>query len=142
VDRSQASAISLPSEFVSVQRARQWVADRLCDVDGDVRDDVVLAASELVTNAVRHGLGGDVRVEVSAVPSLVTLSVTSRAAPVELPVPESWTQPSPAAESGRGLAIVRQVSSRVEVDHRDGSVTVRVVRDRPPVPDVRATDRP
>jgi len=60
--------IELEPAFENVAAARRFVADRLGGVaaDAGIVDDLRLAASELVTNAVEHGLqtgGGTVQIE-------------------------------------------------------------------------------
>jgi anti-sigma regulatory factor (Ser/Thr protein kinase) len=80
-------------------------------------DSCVLTVSELVTNALRHGLPplglvmrrrkGDVRIDVS----------DARPEPLETMSPP---QPEGSAESGRGLAIVRAVADHVGSEHIPG----------------------
>ncbi|MBF8188432.1 ATP-binding protein [Nonomuraea sp. K274] len=83
---------------------RRWLGD-----DHPAVDDVVLAASELMTNAIRHS---DARpYDLIG----VTLSVTEEMVYLEVRDPGSafsgpHIRQEPAAEDGRGLLIVREIS--------------------------------
>jgi len=57
---SDAASCSLPARYEAVREARQFTRLTLGQWDMDDRfDDVCLVVSELVTNALRHGLSGD-----------------------------------------------------------------------------------
>ncbi|MGW0068308.1 ATP-binding protein [Streptosporangium sandarakinum] len=98
----------LPGVRDSVSRARSEVRRWLGD-DHPAIDDVVLAASELVTNAIRHSDAG---------PSDfigLTLSATEEAVYVEVNDPGSLlsgphVRKESYAEDGRGLLIIREIS--------------------------------
>ncbi|GGR86296.1 ATP-binding protein [Streptomyces humidus] len=112
---SDAASCALPTRFEAVREARQFARRTLGQWDvGDRLDDVCLVVSELVTNALRHGLSSE---DVQVVQD-------HRHAPVRLHLMR-WTErlvcavrdPSPdsplpregedfAAESGRGLFLV------------------------------------
>lgn len=95
-------------EIPEIPRCRRFVAQVLEAHGTCADDDVLLVASELVTNAVRHGAGfaelsvemdgEDVRIEV----------VDGGHAELHLPRPV----PPPSAVGGRGLLLVRDVSRR------------------------------
>ncbi|MGW4020815.1 ATP-binding protein [Streptomyces sp. NPDC005009] len=114
---SDASSCALPARYEAVREARQFTRKTLDQWDlGDRFDDVCLVVSELVTNALRHGLPAD----------------TPRSAAPDLPVRlhlMRWTErlvcavrdpseDSPvaresddfSAESGRGLFLVESFS--------------------------------
>ncbi|MFC8392440.1 ATP-binding protein [Streptomyces sp. CB02400] len=114
---SDASSCALPARYEAVREARQFTRKTLDQWDlGDRFDDVCLVVSELVTNALRHGLPVD----------------TPRSAAPDLPVRlhlMRWTErlvcavrdpsdDSPvaresddfSAESGRGLFLVESFS--------------------------------
>lgn len=84
----------------------------------DVSDAVQLIASELVTNALHHG-GGTADISLSRRPGVVRVEVRDNGPgePRLLDVPAD-------SESGRGLAIVAQLSSAWGVDHRGDGKTV------------------
>ena len=107
----------LPNDDTAPGQARQEVKRALTLwALPEVIDDAVLAASELVTNAVLHGLppiGMRLRRQVG----LVRLDVQDGRPEVSGPL----RRPDEPAESGRGLDIVRQVcdhmgSSRIAGD--------------------------
>lgn len=84
-------------------------------------DDVVLATSELVSNALEHGTGGDVEVHVSVAADAVELCVTSPSAEV----PRLRSGPAPAhAVRGRGLSIVDTLADRMRITGNGGEVAV------------------
>jgi anti-sigma regulatory factor (Ser/Thr protein kinase) len=107
--------VELPPRPASAAEARRFVAKALKSVDPQVRDVGVLLASELVTNALLYAQGR------------ITVRVT--------PVDHAWRvavhDGSPAdvrprhvgleATSGRGLALVEQLSTSWGVEHPDGS---------------------
>ena len=102
-----------PPTAASVAQVRRMVADQLEDVGPSCRDAVVLIASELATNVVRH-----VRT-----PYVVELVVGD---PIRIEVTdlEPWgrfLRPAhPGAETGRGLLFVSALATRWGVDWRDG----------------------
>lgn len=107
-------------EFVSttesIGEARDFVQRVLRDdaVDEATLDDVTLAVSELVTNAVVHGAGGPVTVRIETGQDEVVFCVRSTGGP--LPDPATWTSPGTSGRTGRGLAIVRAVADTVAVE--------------------------
>ena len=110
VDRS-AWTQTFPSEWASVRLARQFVRSALRHppaVPRDVVCDVELAVSELTTNGIRHGSGDPVTVGLEMDPHRVTMSVISTLASDHRDDP---TACAPSGEVGRGIGIVRAVSS-------------------------------
>lgn len=101
-------------------------------------DSVVLAASELVTNAVRHGRP-PVSLRLRRRPEQVRLEVHD-ADPAE--PPGAHGEAVPDAESGRGLGIVRALADEVGVDQvaDDGKIVRAAFTVRQP--DERAQDEP
>jgi anti-sigma regulatory factor (Ser/Thr protein kinase) len=100
----------------SIGEARDFVRMVLRDdvVDEATIDDVTLAVSELVTNAVVHGAGGSVIVRIETAPDEVVCGVRSTGG--SLPDPATWTSPGTSDRTGRGLAIVRAVADTVAVE--------------------------
>ena len=83
-----------------------------------------LVASELIANAVLHGVG-PITVSVDARDGAVTLEVGDRGRGARLdgrPV-----MPGPDAPGGRGLPIVRALASDLDVDDGGGTTRVRAV---------------
>ena len=104
-------AIPLEIDVDAAARARRFVVEALTEWEmPDLADDAVLAASELVTNAVLHG-GPPVELRLAPVPGGVRVEARdgSRVSPVRpLPTTETMT--------GRGIALVEAVSARWGVD--------------------------
>src|SRR4051812_31930734 len=101
-----------PPTAESVAQVRRMVADQLQDMGQSCRDAVLLIASELATNVVRH-----VRT-----PYVVELHVRD---PIRIEVTDlepggRFLRPAdPDAESGRGLVFVSALAARWGVDWRD-----------------------
>ena len=122
-------AIRLAAVEASVPEARRLVGGALRRRTLPLRvvDDVVLATSELVSNAVLHGRGDDVAIAVRESAGAVEVSVTS-AGPADVGPVHSWSMPPPGAIGGRGLALVRSVVDRVDTATDGEQFTVTVVR--------------
>ncbi|WP_224058940.1 ATP-binding protein [Streptomyces kanamyceticus] len=120
---------ALPQEAASARRARKLTSAflarshrRRCEVTAERMDDVTLIVSELVANAVQHARGGcRLRVEVAG--DRVTVEVYDAS-----PVHPKVRRPNFVRESGRGLAMVRQLAQRLEVVGAPrGGKTVRAI---------------
>ncbi len=122
-------AIRLAAVEASVPEARRLVAGALLHrtLPRRVVDDLVLATSELVSNAVLHGCGDDVAIAVREADGSVEVSVTS-AGPADVGPVHAWSMPPPGAIGGRGLALVRSVVDRVDTTTDGEQFTVTVVR--------------
>jgi GAF domain-containing protein len=104
-------AMPLDSDVGAASRARRFVTQTLTDWDlGDLADDAVLAASELVTNAVLHG-GPPVEIRLLPVTGGVRVEARdgSRVSPVR-PLASSDNM------TGRGIALIEAISLRWGVD--------------------------
>lgn len=106
-----------PGREDQVRELRRWLAGLL--PGAPARDDVVLVAVELVTNAVRHtasGHGGLVMVEVTWYGPVVRVAVADGGAPHG---PQILAGPG-LEECGRGLHLVHALAARTGVsgDHR------------------------
>jgi anti-sigma regulatory factor (Ser/Thr protein kinase) len=95
-------------DIPEIPRSRRFVADVLQRSGIPVTDSVLLVASELVTNAVRHG-HGEVELRVDLDGDHVRLEVLDDGH-VAVRVPRQV--PAPTAVGGRGLQLVRDVSKR------------------------------
>ena len=100
----------LPDDLTAAQVARRHVAAELerASVDDEIVEDTVLVASELAANAVRHG-APPVTLTLEQRGDRVRVSVRDRGSGTDPRVPA----PSDTAGSGRGLAMIQQIS----VDH-------------------------
>ncbi|MDQ0379458.1 ATP-binding protein [Amycolatopsis thermophila] len=96
----------LPEEAPAAGQAREFTSSalRAWQVPDDTREDVVLAASELVTNAVEHG-HGEVTVVLRQCEDRLTLRVWDD--DVQVPVPRARDRDP---MRGNGLVIVEAVS--------------------------------
>ncbi len=97
-----------PGEGCELGVLRRWLAPLL--PPGQARDDLVLVATELASNAICHtasGRGGWFAVEVTLCRSLVRIGVTDNGGAGQPRVIED-----PAAERGRGLLLVRALALR------------------------------
>ncbi len=105
-----------PGDRRQLGELRRWLAELLPRCNA--RDEVVSVAVELGTNAVKFtssGRGGRFTVEISWRGETVRVAVADGGAPTEPRVIED-----PLSEHGRGLLMVRALSTRVGVcgDHR------------------------
>ena len=119
------ASVAVPHERTGVRIARHAFADQLdrLGVAPEDRDDAMLVLSELVSNAVKHAAplpSGEIRVRWEVADDLLHIEITDGGA---------GTRPhaSVAALSslgGRGLDIVRTVSTKWGVTEGEDSVTV------------------
>jgi anti-sigma regulatory factor (Ser/Thr protein kinase) len=94
-------------------------------------EDLRLAVSELVANAVRHaGLaaGQPIRLSGRVTDSSVVVTVADGGPGFTFDPGAGW---DPTAEGGRGLLVVTAVSERLLIDPEGGRVTVEVSRRSP-----------
>lgn len=126
--------IELEPAFENVAAARRFVAERLTErlngvgVDQCVVDDLRLAASELVTNAVEHGNHLPVVVELEVDTGVVSLSVTSHSPQDRVAPVSEWAVAGAGQITGRGLGIVRTLADGVSVSRGGGMLTITVER--------------
>ncbi|GAA1517223.1 hypothetical protein GCM10009677_58170 [Sphaerisporangium rubeum] len=106
--------VELPGTEISASTARAYARDLLTRSGYRRLDDVELLLTELVANSVTHSAsgrrdGGRITVEVTATHDRVYVTVTDEGGPGPLPVVPA--QGNGLAESGRGLWLVRELSS-------------------------------
>jgi anti-sigma regulatory factor (Ser/Thr protein kinase) len=97
-----------PGEERQLGVMRRWLASLLAA--GPARDDVILVATELASNAICHtasGQGGRFTVEITWWRSVVRVGVADCGGPAEPQVIED-----PQGERGRGLLLVSRLSLR------------------------------
>lgn len=102
-----------PGHEAELGSLRRWLAALLPDIPA--RDDVIVVAVELATNAVRHtasGHGGCFAVEVTwhARVAMLRVAVADCGGPTE---PEPPAHTDPLSEHGRGLQMVRDLAARI-----------------------------
>jgi serine/threonine-protein kinase RsbW len=126
--------ISLPSRASSLLDARRFVdgfAAR-AGFSSLARDDISLAVTEAVSNAIRHGSPGgeadhvDLQVELDETGMVVT--VRDHGSSFCPPNP-SLPDPAEFADHGRGLYIMDKLMDKVRFDYDRGTV-VRMVKKR------------
>jgi serine/threonine-protein kinase RsbT len=129
--------LQLRARPADVSEARHAVASFLADrgVSSMVVDDMELVTSELVTNAVVHGLRGSIGLEVDT-ESEIVVTVSNVGPAAMIPPIDQWRAAPPLAPSGRGLGIVRRLCDDVAVLEIDDT-TVVVCRRR--IPDAGGT---
>ncbi len=110
-------------------RARREVESLLMRHAWTTADDVVLALHEALVNAQRHA-GGAVRAEACIDGSALVLQVWDRGPGFDL---DRYIHrpPDPMAERGRGLWLIAQLSSAVELRYHDDGVALVMRFDRP-----------
>ena len=105
--------VELPPRPTSAAEARRFVAKALKSVEPSVREVGILLASELVTNALLYAQGR-ITVRVTAVEHAWRVAVHDGSASEVRP-----RHVGVEATSGRGLALVEQLSSAWGVEHDD-----------------------
>ncbi|MGH8860062.1 MAG: ATP-binding protein [Jatrophihabitantaceae bacterium] len=94
--------VTLTEGLRAPARARAWIGSRTPRVPDDVRSDILLLVSELVTNAVRHG-SPEVVLVLHVLADRVRVEVQDGSD--ELPVVPA-RRPSAERPTGRGLLII------------------------------------
>ena len=119
-DRGHRSArMEFEASYASPRRTRAFVGSMARGWGlGDVGSLAELLVSEVVTNAVEHGTSGGT-VEITALPAGLRVEVTDRSAGL----PE-LRHPTAREPTGRGLAIVDQLSRWWGVERVAGGKTV------------------
>jgi anti-sigma regulatory factor (Ser/Thr protein kinase) len=102
---------------------RLWLSPR--SVPAMIIDDVLLAASEALTNAAEHGHAFD--------GTPVQLQLASEGSTLVLTVEDTgkWGPPHAMADRGRGIAIIRAVSQKVMIETTTTGTTLKVLFDLP-----------
>lgn len=112
---SGVSRVELDADLTEVAAARRFVRTNLADVPPPASADAQLITSELVTNAVEHGRGTSVVVEVHRRDAEIDVTVESFGPSPAVGAVEDWHVARADETSGRGLGIIRNVASRVAV---------------------------
>jgi anti-sigma regulatory factor (Ser/Thr protein kinase) len=120
-------------DMSSLGRVRRAVADYAAerDLPEGIAQDLVLAVNELATNVVRHG-GGHGLMRLWQVGGTVHCEVSDHGP--GLPAGVATETPGPEEVNGRGLWMVRLMSTTTSIDARPDGTTVTITAskdDRP-----------
>ena len=128
------ASIILPSRASALTEARRFVDQHAvrAGFSAMARDEISLAVTEAVSNAVRYGspAGESDTVELSVAeegPHLI-ITVRDHGQPFSPPTP-SLPDPAAFAEHGRGLFLMQQLMDEVRFSRDDGTV-VRMTKTR------------
>jgi anti-sigma regulatory factor (Ser/Thr protein kinase) len=100
----------IPKRKSAAPACRRWVEALALPLSLERRDDLVFLANELVTNAVIHSRGaGTISVSIEVYPAVVRVTVTDDGTGNVLDFSD---EPALLQTSGRGLMLVRMISSR------------------------------
>jgi serine phosphatase RsbU (regulator of sigma subunit)/anti-sigma regulatory factor (Ser/Thr protein kinase) len=107
------TVIGIAVDSRTASSARREVASVLdaWSVTEDVRHDVVLLVSELVSNVVRHETAQRIDIELSVDAGAVTVAVTGGAAAPAVPLAHPAGLPPSSSERGRGLVILEALTA-------------------------------
>jgi PAS domain S-box-containing protein len=114
--------LRIPAEPVALQqvrrRLRRWL--EIAEAPENVREDVVVAVSEAVSNSIRHAYG----------PSSAWVEIEAELADgeVELVVRDRGRWRSPRGEGGRGIDLMRACMASVEIEQGPEGTVVRMRR--------------
>ena len=121
--------MELEAQMANVSAARRFVRSEL---EGRAPEaavsDLMLATSELVTNAFEHGSRQPVRLTVRSGEDEASITVVSGGEAGRVPEVESWTTAQADRISGRGLGIVREIADDIDVDRSNGNLAITVRR--------------
>jgi serine/threonine-protein kinase RsbW len=123
-------AFWLPRTAESVSVARQSL-DRIFvafGVQRDCREEIALAVSEACSNAVRHATGPDT-FELAAESEDSQCVITVNDDGPGLEADRAGSMPDPGSVNGRGMALMRIATDRVELRRRrSGGLSVRLFK--------------
>jgi signal transduction histidine kinase len=125
-----------PKRFILEQPASpgvagtaRWMIDSMTpDLSGSKRHDLMLLATEVVNNAVRHAArdaDSDIRVEVLVSRTQVRLEVRDRGPGFNVP---QFPEPGDEQSAGWGLYLVDAIADRWGVEHEPTTVWLEVAR--------------
>ena len=100
------------------RRLRRWLEG--ADAPDDVRDDVVVATSEAVSNSIRHAYG--------PASAWVEIEAELDDGQVEVVVRDSGTWRPPRGEGGRGIDLMQACMASVDIEHGSDGTVVRMRR--------------
>jgi anti-sigma regulatory factor (Ser/Thr protein kinase) len=114
---------TLPRSPDSISTARRLVYQHTATLASPQRDDAALMVSELVTNALRYGIG-TIRLRIDVEPGALRVEVSDQGNVALAPTP------TPGAEGGWGLLIVDRLADEWGVLEGSTKVWFRLRRPR------------
>jgi anti-sigma regulatory factor (Ser/Thr protein kinase) len=121
--------VELEAHMKNVSAARRFVRNELAGrVPEEAVSDLMLATSELVTNAFEHGSQRPVRLTVRSNRDEASITVVSLGEGGRVPDVDAWTTARADRVSGRGLGIVREIADDIHVERSGGGVAITVHR--------------
>jgi anti-sigma regulatory factor (Ser/Thr protein kinase) len=121
--------MELDVDMQNVGVARRFVSATLDGlVPSSVVADLLLATSELVTNAFEHGRESPVVVTARTTAKGASVSVRSVGASGLDDDIDTWAPASESAATGRGLGIVRAVSDQIDIVRQHDTLEVTIHR--------------
>lgn len=124
---SSADTLTLDADMRNVAAARRHVEAAFgARVPPAVVADLVLAVSELVTNAIEHGVTGPVVVSARVAGRDAVVSVRSADDAGRVSPTDRWYPAAPDRPNGRGLGIVHAVADDVTVVRDRGALEITV----------------
>jgi anti-sigma regulatory factor (Ser/Thr protein kinase) len=128
VGDSEVRRLELAPDFSNVAVARRFVLSEMAGDEAALRDDLQLVVSELVSNAIEHGLRDSVAIEFERTESAVVVRVESTGSSPGVGPVGQWEPARPDEINGRGLAIVRGLADHVTIDRSHDRLQVTVTR--------------
>lgn len=123
------STVELQAQMSNVSAARRFVRTELEGrVPEEAVSDLMLATSELVTNAFEHGSPEPVRLTVRSNRGEASITVVSGGEASRVPDVDRWTTARVDRVSGRGLGIVREIADDIDVERSAGTLAITVHR--------------
>jgi serine/threonine-protein kinase RsbW len=125
--------LRIPATLEELQHVYGWAEEHLSalNIEAGRRYDIMLALSEAVTNAIRHGsselIDATVDIEVEVTTEHVKIKVSDRGAgfnPDHLPDPTHGH--NVFIPNGRGVYLIRTLADEVNFDFSDSGTTVEV----------------
>lgn len=127
MDRPTTLALRFEPDFTHVDAARKAIGQFCRDAFGDVAvsrmEDLCLAATEAMNNAVEHSGAQAISLELTATETGVILSIVNdgrRFDPTQHTAMPSFDDDADLPEGGFGLALVRALVDELSYAHRDG----------------------